>query len=320
MGCREGSILCCNSEMKYAISVVIPVYNSEDNLEELMKQIAAALKKKKYQVVLVNDRSRDRSWQVMIALKKKYTSLTAVNLRKNSGQDNAIMAGLRHAEGDVIIIMDDDLQHSPLDIPILVETLEKEGADVCYANFKQRKQAVWKNIGSWFNGKIAEIAIDKPRGVYLSSFKAIRGEVIQEVILYRGSFPYLDGLLFMVTDNFTEVSIEHHKRFSGSSNYNLVRSVSVFLKLLTSFSIIPLRIASYVGFLVTLAGAGLGIYFFVEFLVTDNSIMGWTSLVLLLIIFSGIMLISLGLLGEYLGRMYLNLNHKPQYIIKEVFK
>lgn len=306
--------------MKYAISVVIPVYNSEDNLEELMKQISAALRRKKYQVVLVNDRSRDTSWQVMTTLKKKYPSLVAVNLRKNSGQDNAIMAGLRHAEGDIVVIMDDDLQHAPSDIPLLVKTLEESGADVCYADFKQKKQALWKNLGSWFNGKIAEIAIGKPKGVYLSPFKAICGAVIEEVILYRGAFPYLDGLLFMVTDNFTEVPIEHHKRFSGSSNYNLVRSISVFLKLVTSFSIIPLRVASYAGFLVTLAGAGLGIYFLVEFLTTDNSIMGWTSLVLLLIIFSGIMLISLGLLGEYIGRMYLNINHKPQYIVKEVLK
>jgi len=299
------------------LSIVIPVYNSEDNLAELTKQLVDALASSSFEIVLVNDQSRDNSWAIIGELAAKNQNIVGVNLRKNSGQDNAIMAGLTVAKGDYMVIMDDDLQHSPYDIPKLIEECAK-GYDICFAKFPEIKQAFWKNCGSKLNGKVAEILIEKPANVYLSPFKVIRREVAKEIIKYDGPFPYVDGLLFSVTRNITQIPVEHHKRFQGRSNYSLRKSIQVFMKLATSFSILPLQIASVIGFFSSFSGFFLSIYYLFQFFVTRNQPEGWTSIILLILILGGLILLSLGMIGEYLGRIYLTVNHRPQFIIRDV--
>jgi len=300
------------------ISIVIPVYNSEDNLVELCHQIFDALNNVKYEVLLINDQSKDNSWSIIKQICTEYKQVIGINLRKNAGQDNAIMAGLNYVKGNFIVIMDDDLQHSPYDIISLYENCIKNYTDICFGNFKRLKQAFWKNLGSWLNGKISEWLLDKPKNIYLSPFKIIRREVTDEIIKYTGPYPYIDGLLLSVTNSMIQINIEHHKRFKGKSNFNLPRSISVFLKHVTTFSVTPLRIASIIGIITSITGFVLIPYYLYEYLFNYNIVEGWTTLVILLLIIGGLILLSLGIIGEYLGRSYLNINKKHQYIIKEI--
>jgi undecaprenyl-phosphate 4-deoxy-4-formamido-L-arabinose transferase len=305
-------------ESNLDLSVVIPVYNSEEILPELLRQLDDALKEVRNEIILVNDESTDKSWEVILDLISQYRQLVAVNLRKNSGQDNAIMAGLKISRGVHVVIMDDDLQHSPYDISALRNACIKTKADVCYARFPQKKQALWKNLGSWFNGKVANKIIGKPDTIYLSPFKVLGQDVVREIVKYDGPYPYVDGLVFTITRNITQINIAHHDRFLGKSNYTLLRSIKVFMKLATSFSIFPLRIVSIFGSLIASSGFILMIRYLVEYFATARIIEGWTTLVVLMLILGGSNLIFLGLIGEYLGRTYLYLNKRPQYVIKNI--
>jgi len=298
------------------ISIIVPVYNSEDNLIELNNQIKQNLKDINYELILVNDQSKDNSWQVINKLTNKYKNIIGINLRKNSGQDNAIFAGIQYAVGEYIVIMDDDLQHSPSDIIKLYEEIRK-GYDVCYANFDKKKQALWKNIGSWLNGKMAEIIIDKPKNIYLSPFKIIKKDIIDEVKLTNYLYPYIDGIIFSITNNITQIDVKHYDRFSGVSNYTLLESIKVFMKLATGFSVFPLRVASFIGALTAMFGFMLGLYFIIEYFLNSSSLEGWTSMIVVMLFLGGIILMSLGIIGEYLGRIYLSINKKKSYTIKE---
>ena len=300
------------------LSIVIPVYNSEACIEPLVDAIRAALEALPYEVLLVNDQSRDGSWDKIAERARRDRRVRGINLRKNSGQDNAIMAGLRHVNGDFVVIMDDDLQHAPQDIPLLLNGCEQARADVCFAAFGERRQAWWKELGSRLNGLLAEVIIGKPRAIYLSPFKIIRREVIDEIVKYDGPYPYVDGLLLTVTDNLTQVPVTHHARHAGRSNYNLVRSAIVMMKLATSFSVMPLRLASLLGFVTAAVGFSLGIYYLLEVLLLGKPVAGWPSLMCMMLFLGGMTLVSLGLIGEYLGRAYVRLNNRPQYTIKDI--
>ena len=235
------------------ISVVIPVYNSHECVAEISRQIADALKDFEYEQIMVNDCSRDSSWEEIKKVCEQNKNVVGINLRKNGGQDSAILTGLNYARGKWIVIMDDDLQHSPYDIPKLYEEAIK-GYDVVYANFDSKKQKLWKNIGSWFNGKISEIALQKPKEVYLSPFKIICCGVVQQMIKFNNLFPYIDGLIFQVTRSITQIPIEHHRREMGKSNYNLAKSIKVFMRMLFGFSTAPLYITFQAGLISAIAG------------------------------------------------------------------
>lgn len=299
------------------ISIVIPVYNSEECVMELSRQIADALKGISYEQIMVNDCSRDKSWQKICEAAVAGYPIKGINFRKNAGQDNALFAGLTYAVGKYTVIMDDDLQHSPYDIVKLYNEVKK-GFDVCYADFPRKKQKLWKNLGSWLNGKIAEIVISKPKGLYLSPFKIMEKGVVDSIIKSKTLFPYIDGLIFQVTQNITQIPIEHHKREMGKSNYNLIKSISVFAKLLYGFSIIPLRISAVLGALSAFAGFILAIVYFIEYLHGQSDVNGWTTIVLLILFLGGLNLLSLGTIGEYLGRTYLTTNQCPRFTIKDV--
>lgn len=299
------------------LSIVVPVYNSEACLDNLIRKLDKALNKITYECILVNDGSKDRSWERIRSLASKKKNLVGINLRKNSGQDNALMAGLNCVRGKYTVIMDDDLQHDPQDIPRLLAEIKK-GYDICYANFETKKQAWWKNLGSWFNGKVAEILIKKPSHIYLSPFKIIDSDVVREVVMYKGSSPYIDGILFQYTSNITQIDAVHRERFAGKSNYSLLRSIKVFKRLLINFSTIPLRISSFCGMIFALAAIALGLHFiFDRFALGKVDPPGWTSLVVLLLFLGGMIMMSLGIIGEYIGKVYLNINAYPQYSVKE---
>ena len=301
-----------------SLSIVIPVYNSEDCIYEFHRILKHALKSYSYEIIFVDDQSTDSSWNNIVKISKGDDNVKGINLRKNSGQDNAIMAGLRHSRGEYVVIMDDDLQHSPYDIEKLYNACREGDHDICFANFKSINQKLWKNIGSWFNGKIAEILIAKPKNIYLSPFKIIKKEIVDELVLYDGKYPYIDGLILTITDNITQTTLTHHKRYRGKGNYNLIRSIKVFMKLMTSFSVIPLRIASFTGFIIAALGFLIGCIYIFKYFTTDFIPEGWTTLVIINLFLGGSILLSLGIIGEYIGRSYLKLNRKQQYTIKEI--
>src|SRR5216683_8113240 len=267
----------------------------------------------------VIDHSPDSSWEVIVRLACEHAFITGVNLRKNAGQDNAIMAGLNVASGEVIVIMDDDLQHEPSDIAALHEAIQ-DGFDVVYANFEHKRQAFWKNLGSWFNDRFAIITLGKPKNIYMSPYKAIRREVVDEIVKYNGPYPYVDGLIFTVTSNITQVTVTHHTRFAGRGNYNLLRSVAVWLKLATGFSVIPLRMATFLGGVISLFSFALALYFVVEALVLEREPSGWPSVIVAILFIGGIQLIGIGSVGEYIGRIFITQNQRPQFTVKEIHR
>ncbi len=301
------------------VSVVIPVYNSEHCLDELVKRLTHVLGDlgKTYEIILVNDCSPDNSWLKLTELCGIYSMLKGINLRRNFGQDSAIMAGLNYSSGESIIIMDDDLQHNPADIPALLGGLEK-GYDVCYALFNTKRQSWFKNLGSWFNGKVANVVIRKPKEIYLSPYKAIKRGVVEEIIKYDGPYPYVDGLLFRVTRSITQTIVQHHERYAGKGNYNLRKSIRVWMKLATNFSVIPLRIATFLGFVASGIGLTLAMVFIIQILLGASPPKGWASLIVSVLFLGGIQLMSMGILGEYVGRLFLHHSEQPQFVVKNI--
>lgn len=301
-----------------SISVVIPVYNSADCIEACAERIAKVLSEFEYEILLVNDQSPDNSWNVLKKLANTNKNIKIINLLKNAGQDNAIMAGLKHSQNDFVVIMDDDLQHAPEDIVLLLNESLKKDLDVCYAKFPKLKQAVWKKWGSWLNGKVSEYYLGKKKGVYLSPYKILHRRVVNEIVKYEGGFPYIDAIILSLTANYDEVSIEHHERFAGKGNYNLRRSLSVFAKMFFSYSILPLRLASVLGFIIFVISCLLGLLLlFLFFFGESGRVEGWTSLMIVTLFIGSLNLLFMGIIGEYLGRSYLKINYYPQYVIKE---
>lgn len=300
------------------ISVVVPVYNSVNCLDELVRRLTAEMDRmgRRHEIILVNDGSQDGSWEKICTLTQQYGALRGVGLRRNFGQDNAIMAGLAKARGDIVVVMDDDLQHDPADVEKLINTVEA-GNDVCYANFRSKNQKWWKNAGSWFNDKVANLVIGKPSHVYLSPFKAISRAVVREVVEYEGPFPYIDGLLFRVTRSITQVDVQHGERFAGKGNYSLRRSIGLWLKVATGFSLLPLRLATVLGFTFSILGLFLAVYYVIRKITVPEVPIGWASTITTVLVLGGVQLACLGFIGEYLGRVFLHLNKQPQYIVGE---
>lgn len=303
------------------VSVVVPAYRSRDCLDELAERVRSVCHEagESHELILVNDCSPDDTWAVIERLSRDDPAVVGINLRKNFGQDNAIMAGLNVARGAAVIIMDDDLQHDPGDIPALLAKL-REGYDVVYAKYQKDHQKLWKNVGSWFNGKVAEVVLDKPKDVYLSPYKAIAASVVAEVVRYRGPYPYVDGLLFRTTSRMSQVPVSHHPRYRGRSTYTFWKSVAVWARLSTNFSVVPLRLAIVLGAVIAGLGFALATGFFVLRLLRPeiaDSAVGWASIVISVLVLGGLQLLTLGVLGEYVGRMHLNLNNRPQYVVRD---
>ncbi len=300
------------------LSIVVPVYRSALILPRLVEQIAAEMRQaglaENFELLLVNDASPDNSWQVIRSLAQDNPFIKGITLRRNFGQHNAIMAGLNHVRGDFIVLMDDDLQHPPQAIANMVRALS-EGYDVCYTKYLNRQHAAWKKLGSQFNDWVATRLLNKPKGLYLSSFKAIRKDIADEIIKYNGPYAYVDGLILDTTRSITTIDIEHQARDEGEGNYNLRRSLSLWLKMATSFSVVPLRLATLMGFTLAALSAVMIIFVIVQKILHPELPAGWASLIATVLFIGGMQTVFIGLIGEYLGRAYLKLNHKPQFVI-----
>jgi undecaprenyl-phosphate 4-deoxy-4-formamido-L-arabinose transferase len=302
------------------VSIVVPVYRSETILPHLVEQVETAMQRPdvagRFELILVNDASPDNSWNVIRDLAARYPFVRGICLMRNFGQHNATMAGLNQSRGDVVVIMDDDLQHPPQTILDLVDAV-RGGFDVCYTTYVDRQHAAWKKIGSWLNDRVASFLLRKPRGLYLSSFKALHRRVVREIVRYDGPYAYIDGLILDVTRRITSVPIPHQKRLEGEGNYNLRRSLSLWLKMATSFSVIPLRVASFIGAVLAGVAALALVAVIVDKLRYPETPAGWASVMTIVLFLGGLQLLFLGVIGEYLGRAYLKLNRKPQFAVRE---
>ena len=306
--------------MTIKLSIVVPVYQSQSILGEFVGQVKNVVDvlglAGKFELILVNDASTDDSWQTITELAKHNEFIRGISLRKNFGQHSATMAGLNHVQGDVIIVMDDDLQHPPAEIGRLMKVIIG-GADVCYTRYRERQHSTWKILGSCFNDWVATLLLNKPKGLYLSSFKAMNRDIVREIIKYDGPYAYLDGLILNVTRSIDVIDIDHKHRHEGTGNYNFKRLVSLWLRMATSFSVFPLRVATVLGFSLSVFSLLVVAIVFVMKLLHPEIATGWTSLIATILFVGGVQTFCIGMLGEYLGRTYLKINGKPQFVIRE---
>ena len=310
-----------NSDIHCNLSIVIPVYGSELVLPELVSQIQKVLAglediRGHYEIIFVCDRSPDNSWRVIQSLSADHPQVYGILLRMNAGQHNALMAGFAQARGKIIVTMDDDLQHSPSDIPKLLLEI-RQGSDVAYARFKNRNHALWKIAGSHLNNLVAGYLMQKPRDLYLSPFRAMTAAIRDDILRYRGPYVYVDGLILTVTRNIASVDVDHHDRYAGESRYGFRKSLSLWLKMATSFSIVPLRLTSLLGMFFSGLGFLLAILLVIQKFTLNLMPIGWSSLIVTVLIIGGVQLLALGMIGEYLGRVLLTINSRPQYVIAE---
>ena len=301
-------------------SIVIPAYNSEKTIGELVNKIEELFKNEKHEIVLINDASKDSTSKVCKDLANENNNIVFLDLSKNFGQHNAIIAGFHYVSGEYIITMDDDLQNPPEEIFKLLNKMNQgQGYDVVYGKYALKKHSAARNWGSLINDKMAQIMIEKPKEIYFSSFRIIKRYVIDEIIKYDAPYCYIDGLILRVTRNISMVEVKHSERKIGESNYNLFSLLKLWMNGFTSFSILPLRIATYSGFVFSFIGFMFIIFILIMKFAT-NVQLGWTSIMVAIVFFCGIQLIFIGLLGEYIGRIFMSINKSPQYIVKEVVK
>ena len=304
------------------ISIIIPVFNSENTIETLVNNITKVLEDYyQFEVLLINDSSEDDSEKKCKQLVEKYLNVSLFSLSKNVGEHNAIMAGLNKCSGDYAVIMSDDLQHSTNALLELVKygIKEKDNFDVVYTYYNKKQYGFFKNIGSKFNDIVANFLLTKPKHLYLSSFKFINRFLITEITKYQSPFVYIDGLILGTTNKIGRIKVEHNQRIHGKSGYTLIKMLQLWSNMSTSFSIFPLRLSLLMGSILSFIGFILAIIFLVERLIDDTFPSGLASIFVAVTIFSGAILISVGLVGEYVGRVLISLNKKPQFVIRNSF-
>lgn len=304
-------------ENKRSISIVVPVYNSESSLLELQAQLAQILPKISdvYEVILVNDGSRDHSWDIICQLAQQYSWVRGLQLMRNFGQHNALLCGIRAAKYDVIVTMDDDLQNPPEEIDKLLARLD-EGYDMVYGKPQKEQHGLWRDLASQVTKMALQGAIGAETARNVSAFRAFRTPIREAFANYQGPFPSIDVLLTWGTTRFSAVEVRHNPRRFGISNYTFRKLVIHALNMMTGFSVLPLQVASLIGFIFTLFGGLVFMYVIGRYLVQGGVVPGFAFLASIIAIFSGAQLFALGIMGEYLARMHFRLMERPSYVVR----
>jgi len=304
------------------ISIIITVFNSAKTISILVDDIIKTLGENyKFEVILVNDSSRDNSEEKCKELVAKYSNITLFSLSKNVGEHNAIMAGLNKCSGEYAVTMSDDLQHSASALQELIKygIKEKDNFDVVYTYYNKKKYGFLKNIGSKFNDIVANFLLTKPKHLYLSSFKFMNRFLITEIIKHQSPFTYIDGLILGTTNKIGKIQVEHVQRAHGKSGYTLIKMLQLWSNMSTSFSIFPLRLSLLMGSILSSIGFIFAIIFVINKLINNVFPTGTAAIFVAVAIFSGVILMSVGLIGEYVGRIFISLNKKPQFVIRNSF-
>lgn len=302
-----------------SLSFVIPLYRSAETIAAVVRQIEELTVPGGHEIVLVNDGSPDGTARVCRELlAKARVPITYVEHARNFGEHNAVLTGWRHARGEHFVNIDDDGQHPPSEAKRLWEYAVANRLDVAFGHYDEKRHDAWRNWGSWFTNRMTDWALDKPRGFYLSSFRCVTAFVAREATRHAGPYPYIDGLLLQVTQNIGSMTVHHVERIAGASGYTFSRLVRLWMSAWINFSVLPLRAATLLGMLI--GGCGFLGFLYVLWMRIANigPFFGWGSLMAALLVFSGVQLMILGLIGEYIGRMFLAVNQKPQSVVRLV--
>ena len=304
------------------VSFVIPCYRSEHTITSVVDEVRRTmptLPEYDYEIVLVNDCSPDGTFRVIRELAENDARITAVDLAKNFGQHAALMAGFHHCAGDIVVCLDDDGQTPADEVGKLLEKLE-EGYDVVYASYDHKQHASWRNWGTKLNNKMTEIMLGKPKELSIPSYLAARRFVIDEMLSYTHCYPYVDGLILRTTRSICNVPVTHRAREDGESGYTLVKLIGLWMNGFTSFSVKPLRIASYCGAAAAVAGFIYFIIILIKHFVDSSIPEGWASTMAMMMLLGGVVLLVLGMIGEYIGRIYMCINASPQFVERQVIR
>lgn len=299
------------------LSVVIPVYNSQQTLEPLVDKLQDCLNAVDFEVVLVNDGSRDRSEEIVYQLADRFANVRGLSLRRNFGEFNAVLCGLANAEGDYVAIIDDDFQNPPEAILTLLDTAQRGNYDVVYSRYAKKKHAWFRNVGSRWLNYLTTYLLDKPKTLYLSSFKLISRPVVDEVIKYTGPFPYIDALIFRVTRHVTSVEVPHHARQEGQSNYSISKLISLFLNVLFGYSTLPLRLFAGLGLGLFGLSVLLGLTLLAGLIFGWFAVSGWIIVCWVVLLLAGLQMLFLAVLSEYIGKLFLAQSGQKPYVVKE---
>lgn len=300
------------------VSIIIPCYNSERSLREVVELTMRefdALDGYACEFVLVNDNSTDGTMGVIRALAHDFANVHGICLMRNFGQHNGLMCGMHYAHGDLVMGMDDDMQTHPSQIPVILDAM-RQGYDLVYGVYPKSTNGSLKNLTSWLNRRTSQVLLGRPKEIRSSNFWCITAQVCREVITYTGFSPYVDGIFYRVTNHIGNVPIEHHKRAYGQSGYTLRKLIRQWMAYF-NYSVIPLRFASIAGVVAAIIGIFGGVATVVSKLLHPDIVAGWASTVCILLVMSGLILMVLGIIGEYLGKIILTINQTPQYIIRE---
>jgi undecaprenyl-phosphate 4-deoxy-4-formamido-L-arabinose transferase len=302
------------------VSFVIPVFNGAGTIGAVVQEIHDLYADMEIEVVLVNDGSKDDSEQTCRALLDRYPqTLVFVHLARNFGEHNAVLAGLNHARGDLVAVLDDDGQNPPQEVRRLIEAIRTGGFDAVYGRYRVKRHSRLRNLGSWFNNCMANRMLKKPPDLYLSSFKIMNRFLVEEITAYKGAFPYIDGLILRATRNLGQVDVEHRQRAEAASNYTLRRLFALWLNMFLNFSIMPLRVSALLG----LATAGLSLLLLIAIVIDKLYInpevtLGLPTVLVTVVFFAGVQLMILGTIGEYVGRLFLDHSKSPQFVVRYV--
>lgn len=302
------------------ISYVIPCYKSALTITGVINEIQSAmenLKQYTYEIVLVNDCSPDNTFEVIENLAKQYNNICGIDLAKNFGQHAGLMAGFHYITGDILVCLDDDGQTPADEVGKLLQEIEN-GQDVVYAKYEHKKHSLFRNFGSAVNEKMAQFLLGKPKELYVSSYFAARRFVVDEMLRYDKSYPYVIGLVLRATKRITNVTVNHREREVGVSGYTFSKLIALWMNGFTAFSVKPLRIATWIGIACAVLGFIYGIYTIIKKFINPAVPLGFSSMMSALMFIGGMILFMLGLLGEYIGRMYISMNNAPQYVIREI--
>ena len=301
------------------LSFVIPCYRSENTIETVVNEIRDTVATRPgtdYEIVLVNDCSPDGVWDVIKRLATADSNIKGICLAKNFGQHSALMAGYAQATGDYIVSLDDDGQTPASETFKLVDKLE-EGFDVVYGYYLHSAQHLFRRLGTWVNKKMAENIIGQPRTLRTTSFFIMRKFIADEIVRYPNPFPYISGLVFRATKNLGNVEVKHRHRLEGKSGYTIAGLIGLWINGFTAFSVKPLRAATLIGLLCAVVGFAAGLFVIYKKLMFPEVPVGYTSMLATLLFVSGMIMLLLGLIGEYVGRIYISINQSPQYVVRE---
>ena len=305
---------------KKLVSFVIPCYRSENTLGGVIEEINNTMKgdaEYDYEIILVNDGSPDNTWEKIKELAAGHPEVIwGFNFAKNFGQHAAIMAGLNKARGDVVVCLDDDGQTPADEVHKLLKALD-DGADVAYARYEHKQHSLFRNFGTFMNEWMASVMLGKPKDLYVSSYFAAKRFVVDEMVKYTSSYPYVIGLVLRTTRNIVNVDVNHRKREVGESGYTIGKLLGLWINGFTAFSIKPLRIATLSGAIFAVLGFLYGIYTIIKKFVYPVAPMGYAALMSAVIFMGGMIMLMLGMVGEYLGRLYISQNKNPQFVIRE---